>query len=175
MKKNIMLVVVCFMFILVCNASVLANNSIKWGATMQDVLDLEDSKFVSKTDHYLNFESNRYTLTSNLFYKFDNNKLILYVHNFDFWVFDDNYNLYLSTYRVIQMLVEREYGTPIANEICDWSNNKYRGDEDKLALAIYLGHTSIGTIWETNDTIIFLTMYRDGNKIVTAIMFKPIQ
>jgi hypothetical protein len=177
MRKNLIMVsVFCLMLTLVCSLSATAkNNNIEWGMTMEEVKFIEDSTFVSKNNEYLNFKTDKYITTANVGYKFENNQLILCTYNFDTWYFEDNYNLYLSNYKMIESLITQEYGVPYAKQVCIWSNNKYKNDNNYLPLAVAMGHVTISSLWETEDSIIFLTMYKHCGKIVTALMFKPIQ
>lgn len=63
-----------------------------------------------------------------------------------------------------------KYGSPKSDEEI-WTNEVYKGDPEKWALAVSSGHLAYKTVWETGTTMISLVLHGDGANTMFGVIY----
>jgi len=128
-----------------------------WGSSMIQVKSGERSNPILKIrDNQLFYDDKLAGSDCQVIYIFnDNNKLIS--GNYTFTRKYPNPQLYLQDYDVFKTLLIEKYGKP-AKESEIWSKNSSVTEKDNYGLAISQGDLSLTTIWNTDRSIIKISL-----------------
>ena len=72
-----------------------------------------------------------------------------------------NKNKYITDYNKLKEILTRKYGGPI-KDVENWYNDQYKDRPQDYGLAVSIGHLAFQSDWETDRTLVWLTL-KGGN------------
>ena len=81
-----------------------------------------------------------------------------------------NKNEYIEDYIKLKEVLTRKYGSPIRDDI-QWYNDLYKNRLQDYGLAASIGHLAFQSDWETDRTLIRLTLKGDNFNINMGIIY----
>ncbi len=144
--------------------------SFNWGATLSEVQTKEKAKFIKEEKgDILIYDDQLGGSDCSVIYTFnDNNKLIS--GNYNFTKQYSNSQLYIHDFTKFEQLLTEKYGKARSFKN-DWSENTTPTDKENFGQAISDGNLVLTTIWETNRTIIKITLFSVANHPTLAIQY----
>jgi len=104
--------------------------------------------------------------------------------NYLYWFLDDvlvqggyvlreehsNENEYINDYNKIKEILTRKYGSPIKSDSF-WFNDLYKNNPQRYGFALSIGHLGFESKWETDRTLIRLTLKGDNSDIDSSLVY----
>ena len=134
----------------------------KWGDSISQVKATEEGE-PQQQDNFLMYEDNVANLNATAFYVFAYDKLVR--AGYIFQESHSNRNQYINDYSNIKNVLKETYGSPKKDDKKIWSKSLYKNDREDWGLAISIGHLTIYSSWENEDTDILLSLLGDNYKI----------
>jgi hypothetical protein len=82
----------------------------------------------------------------------------------------DDENQYMYDYKRVKGTLTIKYGSPKSDEEI-WTDEVYKEDPEKWALAVSSGHLAYKTVWETGTTAIRLVLHGDGSNTMFGVIY----
>lgn len=80
-------------------------------------------------------------------------------------------NRYVIDYQALKNVLTKRYGNPKKDKI-QWMNDFFKDAQNKLGLAVALGHVYYLTEWQTENTVITMTLVGSDYNIEHLVSFK---
>lgn len=139
-----------------------------WGITSDQVKMLENSKLVLDNGKMLSFEGIVGGLPCQIVYIFVNNQLVNGHYFFNTPQRDDNASL--QEYDKLKRAIAEKYGTPRLDD-AKWKKDTYKGQSDKVGIAIRSGELSLAAEWETPSTEVWLFLAGENSQIKLSMKY----
>ncbi len=143
----------------------------KWGMSRKEVKKSEKINLNSEHGNILGYQGILSGLDVTIYYIFSGDKLVRAKYYFN--ETHSNDNDYLSDFEELHELLQKKYGKSETSYI--WKNNLFKGDSDRMGIAISNGHLLCYSMWETDITDIILSISGDNNSIQTEIEYSSKQ
>jgi len=144
-----------------------------WGMSREQIKALENNlKITMEKEEYLGYQTQIAGLDCNLIYFFTNNKLVR--GRYFFTEPHSNRNDYILDYTTLKKLLEKKYGEASEDEQI-WKNDLYKDDYDQWGFAVCVGHLVYYAKWETDITIIYLSLNGENYEISLMIEYQSKQ
>jgi hypothetical protein len=153
----------------ICAAQEFDFRKTNWGCTKSQVKSTESLETFLDKDEILGYSTSVANLECTLGFYFKNNSL--YKGAYIFSEEHSNKNDYLMDYFSLKQLLKEKYGEPQIDEII-WKNKLYQDDKENYGLAISIGHLELYCNWETEDTLIQLSINGDNYEISLQTIYK---
>ena len=172
MRKRILILILLLVFLFSFPVMAEENGDFrnaKWGMDRKEVKKAIDIKIYEENNKFVMYKTTVANLDSVMLFQFAKNNLVSAGYYFN--ETHTNKNLYLDDYRNIQDILTNKYGDPTKNEVY-WSNDLYKGDEENYGTAIAVGHLTLESEWETEETLIRLRLYGDNFQIDHVVLYE---
>jgi len=133
-----------------------------WGMSKDQVSAIEGRKPDYEENDMLYYIVNIFGGNHYCFYSFLEDKL--YKGGYFFIEEHTDKNLYINDYMELMVILTKEYGKPIMDEIV-WKNDLYKDEKSEWGTAISLGDLEYWAFWETLETEICLSLDSDNYEI----------
>ena len=141
---------------------------VSWGASPAEIEAAEGKKADHKSAKGLIYMTTLAGMKCMVMYGMKNGKLQKGVYSFE--ERRPNHQLFIDDYNKIDALLEKKYGN---GKVLDtWSSNIYKSDSSKHGSALWLGHVSKMTSFESGENLIAHTMSNSGKNINHYIMYQ---
>lgn len=172
MKNSIMAIVILITINNQINAQTKSNDfrNFNWRTPLSEVQKNEKSNFVNEEKgDLLKYEDQLGGSDCYVIYTFnDNNKLIS--GNYVFTKKYSNSQLYLHDYAKFEKLLTEKYGKAKLTKD-DWSENTTPTEKENYGQAVSSGNLTLNTIWETERSIIKITLFSIENSPTLQIHY----
>ena len=139
-----------------------------WGITSEQVRMLESARLVLDNGKMLSYEGMVAGLPCQIVYIFINNQLVNGHYFFKSPQGDDKAPI--QSYDRLKTAVSEKYGTPVLDD-AKWKSDTYKGQSDKVGLAIKSGQLSLATEWETSSTEVWLFLTGENSQIKLSMKY----
>lgn len=172
-SKGIKVVMIVCALLVLRGLNVLAEESYdfkstNWGMTKQQVKVSENSALIEERDKVIFYNVKVAGFDAVLGYEFVENKLCdaMYI----FIEEHSNETQYINDFFTLKELLTDKYKEPIIDDIV-WKNDLYRNDPQYYGLAVSIGHLSLLSKWETENTMIDLILWGDNFEINMGLRY----
>lgn len=143
--------------------------NIRLGMSVNDVLNSEHGKPISKTKDKIIFTDKLLNKKVKVGYFFLNGILFgaAYKLNDDYI----NSNNYIVDYQVFKTTITEKYGEPLKHDEIWTCDDFYKNDDGFYGTAVSIGCLTYETTWETSKTIIIDTLYGENLESNCVILY----
>lgn len=139
-----------------------------WGITSEQVKMLETAKLVLDNGRMLSFDGVVGGLPCQIVYIFVNNQLVNGHYFFKSPQGDDNAPI--QSYDILKKAISEKYGTPRLDD-AKWKSDTYKGQSDKVGVAIKSGQLSLAAEWETASSEVWLFLTGENSQIKLSMKY----
>jgi hypothetical protein len=139
-----------------------------WGITSDQVKMVESEKLVMDNGKMLSFEGTVGGLPCQIVYVFVKDQLVRGHYYFNIEHKKDN--IYFSDYETLKKTITEKYG-PARLDDAKWKNDTYKGDNDKVGMAIRSGDLNLAAEWETPTSEIWLFLGGENSQIKLSMKY----
>jgi hypothetical protein len=139
-----------------------------WGISSDQVKMIETEKLVMDNGKMLSFEGTVGGLPCQIVYVFVKDQLVR--GHYYFSIEHKNDNPYFSDYEKLKETLTAKYGSTRLDD-AKWKNETYRGDSEKVGLAIRSGDLSLAAEWETPTSEIWLFLAGENSRIKLSMKY----
>jgi len=146
----------------------------KWGMSKNDVKSLEHLPLQGENQTSLVYQDSIAGIDVVIGYTFstDSNQLIAggYLSKAKY----KSQNKYIDDFNTMKKYLTGKYGEPNVDKI-RWLNNFFKNSPEKVGFAVALGHAYYLTEWDTQNTVITMTLSGQDYEIQHLVSFKSKQ
>ena len=165
MKKFFCAVLCLFMMLSLCSCGEKPHDfrEVDWGMSQNQVCKAENSDYLYADDTLLYFSSTQLDRACELYYEFEDGKLIGAECKFtveEGMILDD----FIGIYAEMRAMLCETYGQPLEDDYRVWSSEADYAEhkDDREALSIYWQYLTYATAWQTDSSDMALTLdYKD--------------
>ena len=139
-----------------------------WGITSDQVKALEDAKLVMDNGKMLSYDGTVGGLPCQIAYLFVKDQLT--TSHYFFKVEHAADSLYVRDYQTLKETVSGRYGPPRLDD-ATWKDTTYRGNSEKVGVAIRSGYLKLAAEWETPTTQIWLFLVGENSEIKLSMKY----
>ena len=139
-----------------------------WGITSEQVKMLESAKLVLDNGRMLSYESVVGGLPCQIVYIFVNDQLVN--GHYFFKSPQGNDNAPIESYDKLKKSISEKYGTPVLDD-AKWKSDTYKGQSDKVGLAIKSGQLTLAAEWGTPSSEVWLFLAGENSQIKLSMKY----
>jgi hypothetical protein len=170
MNTRVILLVASAMLVLGCREKKKEPDfrNTNWGITSEQVKMVESEKLVMENGKMLSYEGSVGGMPCQVVYVFVRDQLVRGHYYFNIEHKKDN--SYFSDYETLKETISEKYG-PARLDDAKWKNDTYRGNSDKVGLAIRSGDLSLAAEWETPTSEVWLFLAGENSQIKLSMKY----
>ncbi len=139
-----------------------------WGITSEQVKMVENAKLVMDNGKMLSYDGTVGGIPCQIVYVFVRNQLI--ESHYFLKAEHKSDNTFIQDYDKLKSTLTEKYGTPALDD-ATWKNDVYKGNNDKVGLALRSGHLTLAAEWGTPSTEVWLFLTGDNSQIKLSLKY----
>lgn len=141
----------------------------EWGMSKDQVKKIENIKISQENEEMIAYKGELSTFDVLILYVFTKDKLVRGIYG----ITESHMNKtdHISDYSILKELLNKKYGEP-TQDTKHWKKDLYRDDPQEWGLAISVGHLTLFTAWETENTEITMALTGDNFKITHKVQYQ---
>lgn len=141
----------------------------RWGMSKPEVKSTETGEIILEKDDMIVYKGGLAGLFCNVFYFFDQNKLVK--GKYHFTEQHENKNDHIAEFQTLKTHLIETYGQPVDEKIV-WKKETHKQDREKRGLAVSLGHLTYSAGFQAPDTDINLLLSGENALINLAVEYR---